>query len=184
MPISLRQRGITSQAQLVMAILPYLEWVKYENLCKIFWKYIDHHHDDHTLRSLLCDLKRRGMIEKKYQGTPPVPTNSKNAAPFQYLYIRRVTKPPSFAYPGSKAKLEGTYGIKAEKERARRARTKKKPIKHTMKNLTVDDYKFIRDNPHDMGERETGEMFNIATCKVHKIRHGYIPAHLRGLLAR
>lgn len=77
----------------------------------------------------------------------------------------------------------GTRGVRAAKLKAR-PRKPKKPIKKSILQLTENDYHFIRANPHNMSQRELGEMFGQHLDKILKIIHGHVPAHLRETLAR
>jgi len=166
-----------------MALLPYLEWVSYRDLRTLFWKYIDHHTDG-GLRYIIYKLKVDGLIEKKYEGSPPALNDKYRLS--KYLYVRRVSKTCPRTMDGIQKKLDGTFGIKAKRERAlreKRARTRKPP-KKTILNLTLDDCKFIKDNPYGMTRKERSEMFNIHMGSVQDIINGHIPDHLKGPLAR
>lgn len=88
-PIELREKGIYTQKELILSLLPYMEWVKFEHLRTVFWKYIDNHNDG-PLRSKLSQLHKNGFIEKKYEGSPPA--RNEKISLSKYLYVRRVKK--------------------------------------------------------------------------------------------
>lgn len=156
-----------------------MKWVRYQDLIPVFWKYVDNH-SDNPLRCILYKLHKAGFIDKKYEGKPtPLHPNFKNIS--GYLYVRRVSKKVPARMRGVDRKLDGTYGIKAAKERAARAkRGPRKPPKTNIRALVLEDVNYIKNNPQKMCLRELAEMHNIQMKKVQLIQAGHIPQHLRG----
>lgn len=161
-----------------MALLPYMEWVRYQDLLKVFWKYIPDHHHDGPLRSILFFLHKERLIERQYSGSPPALNEHIKLSP--YLYIRRIAKNlPRKAY-GIDKKIDGTFGIAAEKKRARAARRgPKKPPKKSIKTLTIEDWHYIRENRYKISTRALSEMFNVHMGEIQKIHNGHKPDHLK-----
>lgn len=169
-----------------MALLPYMEWVRYEMLRDVFWKYVTTHRSDNPLRGYIFQLARDGLIERKYEGQPA----AVHGSPIKlsgYLYVRRISRDMQRKVTGNarQLKLKGMYGFQSEKNRAAQAkRGKKKPPKTTCKNMTIDDLLYIRTNPHGMSWRELSEMFGIHKSMTQRIVGGHVPDHLKGQLVQ
>ncbi len=172
-----------------MALLPYLEWVPYQDFRDRFFKIITTHGSDAPLRCILQRLHKDGLIEKKYDGRPKGVNPQIEEHLCGFLFIRRVAKSVPRTAKCIKHKADGTFGMKADKEKARRAINKQlnelmpKTPKTTVKNLTLDDLQFIQ-SASDINGRAITEIFNLNPNLVYKIRKGYVPAHLRVPLAR
>lgn len=169
-----------------MALLPYLEWVPYQDFKERFFKIITTHGSDAPLRCILQRLHKDGLIEKKYDGRPKGVNPQIEEHLSSFLFIRRVAKSVPRTATGMKQKAAGTYGMKADKEKARHAIRElrpKLPPKTTVKNLTLDDLQFIQ-SASDINGRALAEMFQLNPNLVYKIRKGHVPAHLRVPLAR
>ncbi len=186
LPPEILAKGIATQKELVMALLPYMEWVRYETLRDVFWKYVSTHRSDNPLRGYLCQLANDGLIERKYEGQP----TAIHGSPIKlsgYLYVRRISRDMQRKVSGGarELKLKGMFGFESEKKRAAQAkRGKKKPPKAAVKNLALDDFHYIRGNPNNMNTVQLSEMFNLTKGMTGKIRKGYVPEHLRGQLVQ
>lgn len=182
LPAFLRAQGIGTQRELVVALLPYMEWVKYTDLRSKFWKIVKHHRCDAPLRKYLCYLAREGVIEKAY-GEAPKEKNNSSYRLNPYLFVRRIKREIK-KHPFSQLKINGTFGLKKRKEQARRALGEIRIRKPGMKNLTLEDVRYIQANPLGMSARQLGEMFSLGKDSAADIRRGHIPHHLKGRLAR
>lgn len=157
--------------------MPYMEWIRYEDLRDKFWGIITSHSHDGPLRGYMCQLADMNAIERRYEGTPPAVNDKIKLT--GYLYVRRIVRKIPRATLAKK-KLDGTFGFDAMKERAKRAAAppKTKP-KTDVKNLTHDDLRYIQCNTLGANDTQLGEMFKILPSMAGRIRRGYVPAHLK-----
>lgn len=180
LPEEYRARGIGTQKQLIMAMLPYMEWVRYQDLRERFWKIVPHLKNDSPLANRIWLLEKDGYLEKKYEGQPKGHTNDKIKMS-GYLYIRRIKR--SMEEKPHPARLDGTYGLMAAQNRAKKAKAgPKKPPKTTVKNLTLEDVMYIRQKP--MTLQALAEMYGTTFERIHEIQNGRTPQHLKAQLAR
>lgn len=164
-----------------------MEWVPYQEYRDRFFKIITTHSSEAPLRCILQRLDREGVIEKKYEGRPAGTTKEIEPYLSGFLFIRRIKRNVPRTSSAIDRKADGTYGMRADKEKARKARNATRtqtPPKTTVKNLTVEDVGYILSRPAGISERALGEMFGCGVNAIRKIRAGVMPAHLKGLLAR
>lgn len=181
MPLALREKGIYTQKQLYLALLPYMEWVPYKTLREKFEKYIPMK-SRNTLNGYTFQLVRDGYIEKKIIGEPGVNSRSGMILPAP-IAIRRISRKKPKAMTGQDT---GTYGAPHRERLARRRRQgPPKTPKKSVKRLSVDDWKYIRDNPHGVGSQALAKMYNLDCGVISEIRlHNYCPKHIKEQLAR
>ena len=164
-----------------------MEWVAYKDFRQRFFNIIDTHGSDAPLRCILRRLHSDGVIEKKYEGRPVGVTKEIEPYLSGYLFIRRIKKSVPRTACGIKKKADGSYGMASDKKKAQqalKATKKQKPPKTTVKDLTIDDLRYIQSKPDGISDRALAEMFNVHISMVVKIRKGHVPAHLKGPLAR
>lgn len=187
LPLWLREKGIYTQKELAMALMPYLEWIPYQDLRVRFFKIIDTHGSDAPLRCILQRLHKEGLIEKKYEGRPKGvnPQIEKHLCGF--LFVRRISRSVPRTHSGIRQKADGTFGMRADKIKAKQAQKATRPQKApktSVKKLTMEDLRYIQSKPEGISDRAMGEMFGIQTSEARSIRLGHVPAHLRGQLAQ
>ena len=179
LPLKYREKGIYNQKQLIMALLPYLEWRLASDVLVKFWKIIRHQKNDRMFRTNIRRLTDAGYLEIKYEGQPE--KHRSGLQPHAYLYVRRIKQTVPKA---QECLVNGTYGDKIAKKRAAiAAAPKKKKRKSPILDITAKDLVYIRDNPHGVSGRAMSEMYGICNTMIAKIKRGYIPKHLRGQLA-
>lgn len=180
LPQCLLDRGICTQFELVMALLPYMEWVSYQSLRTVFWKYITTQKDDGPLRKILYTFEKEGIVEKRHEGVPP--ELNEGMKKIGYLYIRRIARKrdTSLSHNQREKKLKGMYGFEAEKKRAEKAkRGKAPPKKTTILTLTQNDIDCIRANPENYSDYLMAKIYNVTRSQIGKIRRGHTPDHLK-----
>lgn len=175
LPAWARDKGISSQRELVLALLPYLEWCSHQDLKLRFEIILPHTEKKCGRNSRLTDslwrLRKEGLIETRHEDTPQ--TTRPELRPNPYTSHRRVVKSAPRTHI-SDSLLSGAYGLNSLKPKAK----KKKP-KTSVKNLTFDDLRYIQSNKLGMSGPQLAEMFQITNNMVYKIRRGHVPAHLR-----
>lgn len=161
LPKWLRDKGISSTPELLMSMLPYMEWCTRKNLWEKYKKIIPNANKK-TFDSATCKLIKSGFIESMKGG---VPKAHENLNPYPYSYYRRIVR----SYPRDKqtaSRLDGTFGLQASKNRVK----KKKVPKKSVEKLSQEDRRYIKDNPHGMSEPQLAEMFQLHLNQVRRIR--------------
>ena len=181
LPPHIRDLGIGTQQELVMALLPYLEWVKRSDLLIKFEEILPYtrvrdkkyNWTNYSLKSAMHHLTKKGVVERKSGEYPSCKIQGWKPQP--YSYYRRVVKemPKSIS---QSSKIEGTYGLKAARARAVMRRD---PPKKSVTTLSMDDLRYIQCNDLGMTIKATAEMFDIYAKSVVEIRKGLIPRHLK-----
>ncbi len=178
LPGWIRDKGVTTQKQLVMALLPYLEWRSKQTLTEVFLRVLPHAETSPRKSSALdrqiLELLKLGVIERTYGETPPAPVRSPNATPHRYVYYRRISRKMPRAKRSVKATEAGALENAVIKSRIPRRRFKKTNV-----HLTASDVEFIKCNPYGMSTRELGGMFRICQSTAWRISEGKIPKHLK-----
>ena len=177
LPGWIRDKGISSQRELVLALLPYLEWRSNQDLKHAFEIIMPHTEPmnmdgNKFLGDIISKLRRQGIVETRYSGTVPE-TCQKHMKPYPYVEHRRVVKRVPKTHIAD-ALLSGQYGLKKYKKV-----TPRKKQKTSVKKLTIDDLRYIQTNHLDMSGPQLAEMFNVTQAMIYKIRKGHVPAHLR-----
>lgn len=184
MPYALRARGIFTQPQLIMALLPYMEWVPVKEIYQKVRRVFPNQRSHHPAKCNIYKLRSQGYLETMLMGEPPAAKNGSRYRLKPPMYVRRISKKMP---PCPHSKMTGMHGSAITKKRAEKARDankKKAPPKHTVKTLTANDIDYIRDNPHDVSIRALAEMFNQGYKTIEKIRDGHVPDHLKAPPAR
>jgi hypothetical protein len=178
LPQWIRDKGITTQKQLVMALLPYLEWRSKQKLTEVFLQVLPHAETSPRKSSALdrqiLELLKLGVIERTYGETPPAPAHSPNATPHQYVYYRRITR----KMPRAKRAVKVTEADVSQNV-ITTFRTPRRRFKKSNTHITASDVEFIKMNPYGMSTRELGEMFRICQSTAWRISEGKIPKHLK-----
>lgn len=179
LPEWLQKEGITTQKQLVLAMLPYLEWHSKQELVELFLGVLPHVESSARKSSAfdrqILELLRAGLIERTYGAIPPTPTRSPNATPHRYAYYRKVTQ----EIPRPKRSMMTIVPEGYPPKEVKKPKTPRKRFKKTTTCLTTSDIEFIKMNPYGMSTRQLGEMFRICQSSAWRIRRGKIPKHLR-----
>lgn len=181
LPLWVREKGIATQKELVMALLPYMEWYPRVLLKK---RFVDIVISKEKFSCILKELREAGLVEVKYGETPI--TSRPELKPKPYAYYRRLARKCPRVGNAWKTMLDGTRWINGAQKRAAEAMKplKQKP-KTTMKNLTLDDLRYIQSNPAGMNDRELGEFMGVNKNWIREIKlKNYVPAHLRVQLAQ
>lgn len=179
LPEWIRDKGIATQKELVMALLPYLQWHPKQKLMTSFLTILPHAETSpkksFVLDRQILELMKKGLIERKYVGDPQLPVSPENKL-HNYVYYRRISRsvPHTKNNKARKALLAGTYAIETKKS------SKSKPApKNTNANLTMMDVELIRCDPYGMSTRQMSEMFNICQSAAWRIKRGAYPQHLK-----
>lgn len=171
LPAWVRDKGISSQRELVLALLPYLEWLPRQDLKYSFELILPHTEQmdgrNPTLNRHLNTLKKNNQVEVKYGEV-----YNEKLTPPSYAYYRRIVKSAPKTQL-SKSLLSGTYGLKKPEKK------KRKKQKASVKDLTFDDLRYIQSNQLEMSGPQMAEMFKITTGMVYKIWKGHMPEHLK-----
>ena len=185
LPQAVRDLGIASQKQLIFSILPYMQWTAASELYAKFLKIMPGVASS-SVRNQIRVMIKQGLLEVTHGDIPDTSKRTGGTLkPHPYAYYRRVKKKWSSKATGAKARLEGNFGEKAAKTRARRAAAKPKPKKTTLLNLTIDDVYYIKNQHGIITQRALAQMFGIREATVKDIQlRNYIPAHLREPRAR
>ncbi len=179
LPEWLQRKGITTQKQLVLRLLPYLEWRSKQEVVDLFLQVLPHAKSSTKKSSALdrqiLELLRAGLIERAYGANPPTPARSPNATPHRYAYYRRVTK----RMPRPKRSMMTITPEGYPPKEVKKPKTSRKRFKKSTTCLTASDIEFIKMNPYGMSTHALGEMFRICQSSAWRIRRGKIPKHLR-----
>lgn len=174
LPKWIRDKGIASQRELVLALIPYLDWITNQDLKLQFEIILPHTENmdgsNDNLSSYLVQLRKAGHIETRYDSTY---INPKSGMTVRRTSHRRLVKSVPKTHIAKKM-LDGTYAIPKIK-----IKKKRKPAKTNVRKLTHDDVRYIQCNNLDMSGPQLAEMFNITIMMTYKIMKGHIPRHLR-----
>lgn len=185
LPLACRERGIVTQKQLVAALMPYMEWITYDDLLAKFEKIVTWQKNASGFRNIIFKLKKGGYIEAKHGD--PVP--AKYDAGFFFSgppSYRRIRRDRPAAGKCAETKRLGICGDKAEKNRAliRAGKQKKKKSKLSRSKLTLENYHYIIDNVHGATQKQLAEMFGTSQQAICEIQAGVIPRQIKAQLAR
>lgn len=173
LPKWIREKGIITQQELIMALLPYMEWHSRTDLKDSFEKIIPHTRgkrgENNALKSGIHRLRKKGLIEMK-EGEIPV-CNVDGWEPPRYSHYMRIAKSvPREKHTGRQAMTDGSSGLKAKAPR---------PAPRITTKLSMDDLRYIQCNRLGMSARALHQMFKISIPLVFRIRKGYVPPYLR-----
>ncbi len=182
LPEALRKKGIYTSRELVMVLLPYMEWIELKDLREKFWQFKDHK-DDGPLRYILHQLYHEKLIDKKYSDPAKSPGGVVLSG---RLFIMRTSRTCPRTKAGSMAsKMIGTCGQKAEIARAKRRKRGKVVNTSRWALLTWDEYAFIRDNPAGLTGAAMAKTAGIPRMTVYGVwNHRLMPKHLKELPVR
>lgn len=185
LPKNLRDIGFATQKEVLIACMPYMEWIAASDLRKKFNKLFPGENKDQYIKWAIDDFKKRGYIEMKTGGIPDTSKRTGGLlAPNPYSYYRRIVKSiPRTA--ASERRKDGTFGDKKIIAEAKKNKgVQRKPHKTSVKNLSLEDYFYIQRTAGEITNKAAGQMFNVHIDLIVKIRKGYRPNHLRAQLAR
>lgn len=167
-PKKLRDKGIGNKTDLILTIVPYMEWIDSKELRKKYFKVLPTDRRD-SLSPRVCQQVNLKKLERKNVGDK--------------VYYRRIIKKNT--NPRRKFWIDGTLGFKSAIEQGKKGMKVKKVKNISIFNMTYADYEYIKNNPHNMSDNKLSLMYNVSWNTIKAIRGGkYMPVHLREQLAQ
>lgn len=173
---NLEKLGIRSYVHLVICLVPYMKWTDLATIRKKYYKItgIPETKENKSFYSRYTCLLKKGVFEVQRYHRPGVNVYVSK--------VRRIVKDSDVKFISKRLYKAKNISIIKDIEEKKRPRENAKLKKVNARNLSYEDWLYIRENKYNINNKKLALMYNVSYEVIKAIRErSYLPVHLRAL---